>query len=100
MLFFIKFKVEHKALSSEQLWDMVELESKATLGAIAAGKIVASYKVVGQRRVVTIIEAESHDELDRILMAGLPMAHYLEIEEILPLRPYEGFAKDVARRWK
>jgi hypothetical protein len=32
-------------------------------------------------------------------MTGLPMAHYLEFEEILPVRPYEGFAEDVRRRW-
>lgn len=33
-------------------------------------------------------------------MAGLPMAHYLEIEEVLPVREYERFADDVKRRWK
>jgi hypothetical protein len=32
--------------------------------------------------------------------AGLPMAHYLEIEEVLPVRAYESFADDVRRRWK
>ena len=38
--------------------------------------------------------------LDRIIMAALPMAHYLEFEEILPIREYEGFAEDVRRRWQ
>ena len=43
---------------------------------------------------------ESHDELDQILMSALPMAHYLEFEEILPVRAYEDFANDVKRRWQ
>ena len=51
-------------------------------------------------RVVGILDVESHDELDRIIMAALPMAHYLEIEDILPVRGYERFAADVKGRWK
>jgi hypothetical protein len=40
-----------------------------------AGKIKNLYKVSGQRRVMGVIDAESHDELDQIMMAGRPMAH-------------------------
>ena len=40
---------------------------------------------------------DSHDEMD---MAGLPMAHALEWEELLPVREYFDFADDVERRWK
>jgi muconolactone D-isomerase len=54
----------------------------------------------GQRRVIGILDVESHDELDRILMSALPMAHYIELEEIAPVRPYEAFAEDVKKRWK
>jgi len=54
------------------------------MGGIEAGLIKVAYKVVGQRRVVGIIHVDSHDEMDRILMAGLPMAHVLEWEEVLP----------------
>jgi hypothetical protein len=28
------------------------------------------------------------------------MRHIFEVEEILPLREYESFAKDVEKRWK
>jgi muconolactone D-isomerase len=66
----------------------------------ARGSIVALYKVVGQRRVLVIVNMESPDELDQALMATLPLAHYEEVEEILPLRSYESFADDVKRRWK
>jgi muconolactone D-isomerase len=58
------------------------------------------YKVAGQRRVIGIFDFESHDELDQILMSALPMAHYLEFEEILPIRTYEDFAEDVKCRWQ
>jgi hypothetical protein len=32
-------------------------------------------------------------------MAALPMAHVLEFEEIVPVRPYEAFADDVRSKW-
>ena len=67
---------------------------------MAAGKLVSAYKVCGQRRVVAIVNADSHDELDAVFMAALPMAHHLEIEEILPVREYSRFAEDVERRWQ
>jgi muconolactone D-isomerase len=58
------------------------------------------YKVAGQRRVVGVIDADSHDELDRILLAGLPMAPVLEWEEIVPVREYASFGEDIRRRWQ
>jgi hypothetical protein len=33
-------------------------------------------------------------------MSALPMAHYLEFKEIVPVREYEGFATDVRQRWQ
>ena len=100
MLFFFKARVEPKDMSLDELWDIWEKEVEAAMGAKEAGKVIALYKVAGQRRVIGIINVESHDEMDQILMAALPMAHYLEFEEILPVRAYENFAEDVKRRWK
>ena len=100
MLFFVKVRVEPKEMSLQDLWNAWEKEAEAAMGAKAAGKAVALYKVCGQRRVIAILNVESHDELDRIIMAGLPMAHSLEIEEILPVREYERFAQDVKARWE
>jgi muconolactone delta-isomerase len=37
-----------------------------------AGKVVSLYKVTGQKRVLAIMDVDSADELDQILMAGLP----------------------------
>ena len=100
MLFFVKVRVEPKDLSQDQLWDAWAAEAEGALKAKAAGKIVGLYKVAGQRRVLAIMNVESHDELDQIFMAGLPMAHYLELEEIVAVREYEAFAGDLKRRWK
>lgn len=100
MLFFVKVRVDHKGISLDQLWNLWEKEAEGAKGAMAAGKVVALYKVAGQRRVIGILNMDSHDEMDRVLMAGLPMAHHLEFEEILPVREYEKFADDLKRRWK
>jgi muconolactone delta-isomerase len=65
-----------------------------------AGKIVALYKVSGKRRVIGVFDAESTDELDQIIMAGLPMAEYLTFEQVLPVREYASFAEGIRRRWE
>lgn len=87
-------------MSVDELWDLWEKEAEAALAAKRGGKLPALYKVAGQRRVVGVIDAESADELDRVFMAGLPMAHVLEFSEIVPVRPYESFAEDVKARWR
>ena len=101
MLVFVDIKVDPKReLSSlDELWEAWEEETKAALEAMEAGKIVALYKVSGQRRVIGIFDVESTDELDQIIMAGLPMAHYLEFEQVLPVREYTAFAEDIRQRW-
>jgi muconolactone D-isomerase len=99
MLFFFKVRVEHSDMSLDELWNLWEKEAEAAEPAMDAGKLTG-FKVVGQRRVIGIIDAESHDELDRIFMAGLPMAHVLEFEEVLPVRRYTDFAEDIRKRWQ
>jgi muconolactone delta-isomerase len=100
MLFFFSVRVDHSAVSFDELWDEWEKEVDAAQGALKAGKIKDLYKVSGQRRVVGILDVESHEELDRIVMAGLPMAHMLDFEEIVPIREYAEFADDVRKRWQ
>ena len=70
------------------------------LGAKTAGNGAMLDKVCSWRRVVGIVDVEPHEGGDRVIMVGLPMAHDLEIEEILWLRGNERFAGDVKRRWK
>src|SRR5579864_5669580 len=100
MLYFFKVRVEPKDWSFDEMWNWWEKEAEAALAAKASGKMVALYKVVAQRRVIGIIDAASHDELDQLFMAVLPIAHNLELEEVLPIREYESFASDVRRRWQ
>jgi len=100
MLYFLDILVDAKDLSLDELWDLWEKEADAAAGAKEAGLLVSVYKVVGQRRVVAIMNAESHDQLDQIIMAGLPMSDYLVIKEITPIRDYADFTADLKRRWK
>lgn len=93
-------KVDPKGLSLDELWEVWEEETKAALGAMEAGKIVALYKVSGQRRVIGVLDVESTDGLDQIIMAGLPMAEYLTFDQVLPVREYASFAEDIRRRWE
>lgn len=99
MQFLCDFRVRHQAMTFDELWDQWEREADAALPGIRAGALQA-WKVVGQRRVIAIVDAESHDALDRLLMAQLPMAHVLELAEVTPVRPYEAFAADVKARWQ
>jgi len=80
--------------------DIWEKEAKPTLEAIEAGKVVSFYKVSGQRRVVGVMDVESTDELGQILMADMPIARYLLVKEVVPIREYEAFASDIMQRWQ
>jgi muconolactone delta-isomerase len=100
VLVFVDVRVDPKGMSQDELWEAWEEEANAALAAKDAGTVVNLYKVCGQRRVLVLLDVESHDELDQIWMAALPMARNLEIQEVLPIREYEAFADDVRRRWQ
>jgi muconolactone delta-isomerase len=100
VLIFVDIRVDPKEMSQDELWEAWEEEAKAVFAAKDAGKVVAIYKVCAQRRILALLDVESHDELDQIWMAGVPMARYLELKEVLPVREYEAFADDVKQRWQ
>ena len=100
MLFFLKVKVDHTRVSEQELWELWGKEAEAALAAKGEGVIKSLYKVAGHRRVVMIVDVPSHDFLDKLALGTMPMAHILEIEEMLPLREYESFAKDVKNNWQ
>ncbi|MGY1639251.1 muconolactone Delta-isomerase family protein [Geodermatophilus sp. SYSU D00742] len=100
MLFHVSFRVDHTRLDEDDFWDEWERETQAAKAAMAGGVIKSLYKVAGQRRVIGIVDVESHDQLDQIVMGALPMSHHLTLEEVLPVREYTAFADDVARRWQ
>ncbi len=98
MLFHLDFDVEYGAeMSQQDLFGVWSREAAAALGAKEAGVVVDLWKCVGQRRVIAVVEVESHDMLDQALFT-LPimkeMGQYVQIE-VTPLRRYEDFASDV-----
>lgn len=100
MLFYIRVSVQQKELSTEELWALWEKEIAVGSKALQAGKIVSAYKVAGSKEVILIYDADSHDELDRVFTAQLPLADYITVEEMTPARPYLNFGEDVTKRWK
>jgi muconolactone D-isomerase len=101
MLYLIDFTVEYGAAMTQQdLFGIWAEEGQVALGAKAAGVIVDLWKVVGERRIVAVVNIDSPDTLDQILF-DLPimkkMGQHVQIK-VSPLRRYEDFAADVKSR--
>lgn len=103
MLYHIDFRVEYSPTMTQQnLWKIWAEEAEAALKAKSEGIIVDLWKCIGTRRVFAIVNVESPDTLDQILM-DLPimkeMGQHIQVE-VTPLRRYEDFAADVKARVK
>ena len=101
MLYHLDFHVEYAAdMSQQDLFSSWVEEADAALGAKKQGIVVDLWKCVGMRRVIAIVDVESPDMLDRILM-DLPimkkMGQHVRVE-VTSLRRYEDFAADVRDR--
>jgi len=101
MLYSLNFTVSYSAdMSQADLFSIWKDEAEVALGAKSAGVVVDLWKVVGERRVLAIVNVESPDQLDQILF-DLPimkrMGQHVDIV-VKSLRRYEDFAKDVAER--
>jgi muconolactone D-isomerase len=101
MLFHLDFHVEYPAdMSQKELFAIWAEEAEAALGAKQAGVVVDLWKCVGERRVVAVVDVESHDALDQILL-DLPIMqqHGQHVDvAVTALRRYEDFAADVKDR--
>jgi muconolactone D-isomerase len=87
-------------MNQKELFAIWAEEADAALGAKQAGVVVDLWKCVGERRVVAVVEVESHDALDQILL-DLPIMqqHGQHVHvEVTALRRYEDFAADVKDR--
>ncbi len=101
MLFLLDFRVDYPAtMARRDLFAIWAREAEAALAAKQAGAVVDLWKCVGTRRVVAVVDVESHDALDRILMDLPIMAeHGQHVRlDVTPLRRYEAFAEDVRAR--
>ena len=101
MLFHADFHVDYPAsMSQKDLFSIWAREADAALGAKKAGVVVDLWKCVGARRVIAIVNVDSLDTLDQILL-DLPImkehGHHVRVD-ITPLRRYEDFATDVKKR--
>ena len=98
MLFHLDFHIEYPAtMTQKELFAIWAKEADAALEAKAAGVVVDLWKCAGSRRVIAIVDADSHDTLDRILLT-LPIMkeHGQHVQvDVTPLRRYEDFAEDV-----
>lgn len=101
MLYHLDFHVEYPAnMTQKELFKIWAEEADAALGAKAQGVVVDLWKCVGTRRVIVIVNVDSPDVLDQILL-DLPimqqMGQHIQVE-VTPLRRYEDFADDVKQR--
>lgn len=101
MLYFLDFQVEYgESMTQKDLFSIWSDEADAAIGAKQQGVVVDLFKCVGERRVLAIVEVDSPDTLDRILM-DLPimkgMGQHVQVK-VTPLRRYEDFAADVKER--
>lgn len=101
MLYHLDFQVEYGAdMSQRDLFTIWAEEANVALEAKKAGVVVDLWKCVGMRRVMAIVNVDSADQLDQILM-DLPimkkMGQYVHVN-VVPLRRYEDFAMDVSNR--
>ena len=92
MLFYMQMRwnIENR-ITLDEVWDM---ELKEATAAQENFKLVAMYKVAGQRRVIAIVEIDSADLLDQVILGRLPLREYLEFEAIWPLRSFASFLDD------
>ena len=101
MLFKLDFTVEYNETMAQQgLLGIWAEEANAALEAKSAGVVGDLWKVVGERKVLVIVEVETPDDLDRILF-DLPimqkMGHLVQVD-VKSLRRYEDFADDEKER--
>lgn len=101
MLYHADFHVEYPAsMSQKDFFSIWAREAQAALGAKKAGVVVDIWKCVGSRRVIAVVNVDSLDTLDQILI-DLPimkeLGQHVQVE-VTPLRRYEDFAIDVKRR--
>src|SRR5215813_10449418 len=101
MLYHADFHIEYPAsMSQQQFLAIWAREAEAALGAKKAGIVVDIWKAVGARRVIAVVDVDSPDTVDQMLF-DLPIMkeHGQNVRvEVTPLRRFEDFAADVAKR--
>jgi len=87
-------------MSQREFFSIWAREAEAALGAKKAGVVIDIWKCVGSRRVMAVVNVDSPDTVDQILL-DLPIMkeHGQHVRvEVTPLRRFEDFAADVKKR--
>ncbi|MFK8036014.1 MAG: muconolactone Delta-isomerase [Hyphomicrobiales bacterium] len=101
MLYKLDFTVDYdSAIGQQGLFTIWAEEAEVALGAKSAGVVVDLWKIVGERKVLAIVDVATPDDLDRILF-DLPimqkMGNHVQVD-VKSMRRYEDFAADVKER--
>ena len=101
MLYHADFHFEYPAsMSQRDFFSIWAREAEAALGAKKAGVVIDIWKCAGSRRVIAIVNVDSLDTLDQMLL-DLPIMkeHGQHVQvDVTPLRRFEDFATDVKKR--
>jgi muconolactone D-isomerase len=101
MLYLADFHIEYPAsMSQKEFFSIWVGEAEAALGAKKAGVVIDLWKCVGTRRVVALVNVNSPDMLDQIVL-DLPIMkeHGQHVRlDVTPLRRFEDFAADLRSR--
>jgi muconolactone delta-isomerase len=101
MLYHADFHIEYPAsMSQKDFFSIWAREAEPALGAKKAGVVVDIWKCVGSRRVIAVVNVDSPDMVDQMLLE-LPImkAHGQHVQvDVTPLRRFEDFAADVKKR--
>ena len=101
MLYHADFRFEYPAsMSQKDFFSIWAREAEAALGAKKAGLVMDIWKCVGTRRVMAVVNVDSLDTLDQILLDLPIMKEHGQHVRVLvtPLRRFEDFATDVKKR--
>ena len=101
MLYHVDFRIEYPAsMSQKELFAIWAREAAAAASGRKSGLIVDLWKCVGSRRVIAIVNVDSPDALDQVVL-DLPimrdLGHHVQVS-VTPLRRYEDFAADIKER--
>jgi muconolactone D-isomerase len=101
MLYHADFHIEYPAsMSQKDFFSIWAREAEAALGAKKAGVVIDVWKCVGTRRVMAVVNVDSLDTLDQLLL-DLPIMkeHGQHVQvDVTPLRRFEDFAIDLKAR--
>jgi len=87
-------------MSQKQLFKTWAKEAEELLKAKEQGTVLQIWKLVGERKVLFVMRADSPDDIDRVSF-HLPLSKEMGDQvhmEITPLRSYEGFATELNKK--